>query len=246
MSKADQLAKAFTQKTKESKPFEESFERNTANSAFAGMFGNPKLTEKEHQEIQLILNEYFQPGLIKEENVSEDLKTLLAITGEIKAISSQSILLHGERIKKVQDLLRDYREGAFTKWLLFTYGNRQTPYSMLQYYEFYQSLSSELRKQIERMPKKAAYTLAARDGSLDRKLEILKNYSGERQDDVISLIQETFPGDSKDRRRKLVNSVTIQEIAKLCGKIEKRKSALTNEDKECLHALSEKLSNLSK
>jgi hypothetical protein len=250
MSKANKLAAAFTNKlstSKENKPFKESFEitKPSATSAFKGMFGEFKLTEKEQREIELILHDHYQPGKIEEERVLVHLQELVTITSEIKAINSQSILLHGERIKKAQNLLKDYQEGAFTKWLLATYGNRQTPYSMLQYYEFYQSIPTDLRPRIESMPKKAAYTLAARDGLLDRKLEIVRNYAGEKQNDIILLIQETFPGDVDDKRRKLINTVTIEEISKLCEKLEKRKSALIFADKEKLHILANRLKILA-
>src|ERR1700677_3684402 len=65
----------------------------------------------------------------------EDLEALTAITSEVKAITNQAVILHGERIKRAQEILKKYRDGAFTAWLFATYGNRQTPYNFLQYYE---------------------------------------------------------------------------------------------------------------
>ncbi len=40
-----------------------------------------------------------------------------SITSEVKAINNQAIILHGERIKKAQEILKNYRDGAFTAWL---------------------------------------------------------------------------------------------------------------------------------
>lgn len=72
-----------------------------------------------------------------EGNLTLDLAELSLITSEVKAINNQAAILHGERIKKAQTLLKSYQEGAFSAWLNATYGNRQTPYNLMQYYEFF-------------------------------------------------------------------------------------------------------------
>ena len=77
--------------------------------------------------------------------------------------------MHGERIKKAQEILKSYRDGAFTAWLLAAYGNRQTPYNFLQYYELYTALSPGLHSQLEAMPRHAVYVLASRSGELTQK-----------------------------------------------------------------------------
>lgn len=245
-------ASAFLQKAtalpKEKTAFKESFEvtRPAAMSGFKGMFGDAKLSTQEETRLQQILDNYYEPGSIEAEQLSEDFLALSKITSEVKAISNQSILLHGERIKRAQDLLKNYQDGAFTEWLLATYGNRQTPYSMLQYYEFYHSLPAQERLLIEGMPKKAAYTLAARDGSLDSKLDILRSYRGENQKELILLIQERFPRPVHDRRRKSSNESAIQEIGKLVDRLEKRHAWLTAADIRRLADLSRRLAKLTK
>ena len=90
-----------------------------------------------------------------------DLEFLTTITSEVKAINNQAIILHGERIKQcTRTFLTKYRDGAFSAWLISTYGNRQTPYNFLQYYEFYQSLNLELQKRMDDMPRQVVlYTL---------------------------------------------------------------------------------------
>ena len=40
----------------------------------------------------------------------EDKEALYSLTAEIKSIHNQSIILHGERIKKAQEILKKYVE----------------------------------------------------------------------------------------------------------------------------------------
>jgi hypothetical protein len=233
----DELASKFVTKeapaVQNNKSFKESFEvTNPASmSGFRGMFGDTKLTKQEEDRIQDILNEHYQSRNSQEVQVDEDRQTLFNLTAEIKAISNQSILLHGERIKKAQKILSNYKDGAFSEWLLFTYGNRQTPYSMLQYYELYHALPTAIRPMIENMPKKAAYILASREGSLDQKLDLIKNYKGQSQNEVIFSIQEKFPITEGDKRKKVSNETTIDQLEKLLFKLEKRRHSLSEFDK---------------
>jgi len=110
-------------------------------SSFSGVFRAIPITEREKENICEILEKFQEyVGYDKE----KDLKALLDITQEIKAITNQAVILHGERIKKAQKILKNYKEGAFTSWLISTYGNRQTPYNFLQYYDLYTSVPKEL------------------------------------------------------------------------------------------------------
>lgn len=252
MGKANEYATEFLQKNKKKRErnmgFKESFDvvSPTSKRSLIGLPLSIEITEKEKRRIELMLLDYFNPLEKKENEIGGDIERLANISSEIKSITSQSVILHGERIKKAQNILGDYREGAFSKWLLQTYGNRQTPYSMLQYYELYTSLSKELQPKLEIMPKKAAYTLASRDGKLSKKCEIIGGYSGEKQKEVISMIQEIFPVSKKDkRRRKEIAYSTIKEIEKLCFKLEKRKETLTEENKKWIEKLIARLQDLS-
>lgn len=164
-------------------------------SGFSGVFGVIDLSDQERGYIAGILDQY------EEGNRDEgDLGSLLSITSEIKAIQNQSILLHGERIKRAQQILIRYREGAFTAWLLATYGNRQTPYNLLQYYEFWEAMPRQLRPKIEAMPRQAIYVLAGRTGPLEKKQGIVENYRGEKKEEMLTLIRREFPLDEGDRR----------------------------------------------
>ena len=164
-------------------------------SSFSGVFRLSALSEEERKIIETIVEEYGQ-----ERGQSGDLEKLLEITTEVKAINAQAALLHGERIKQAHSILAHYRDGAFSRWLLVTYGNRQTPYNFWQYYEFYLSLPKELQAKVERMPKQAVYTLAARKGEKETKELIVSRYSGGAKKEILNEIRKAFPLDEEDLR----------------------------------------------
>ena len=137
-------------------------------SSFSGIFSVVELSAKEKEALAHILRNYTD----EEQDIGNDLNLLISLTSEVKAINNQAALLHGERIKKAHQILTRYRDGAFTAWLVATYGNRQTPYNLMLYYEFYETIPKQLRPQIELMPRQAVYVLASRTGNLDKKQEI--------------------------------------------------------------------------
>ena len=155
-------------------------------STFSGLFRVSPLSEHEEEELRALLEE-FSP---ETGEVSDDLRVLSEITSEVKALHNQAVLLHGERIKRASQLFKRYKEGAFTAWLLAAYGNRQTPYNFLQYFEFYTQLSQELSPKLEVMPKAIAYALASRDGSHEKKEEILRQYKGESREEILETIRK--------------------------------------------------------
>jgi hypothetical protein len=167
-------------------------------SSFSGVFQITAPTEKDKKTINDILLNY-KPN--ETTDISEDLENLTKLSTEIKAITNQAVILHGERIKKAQTILKNYQDGAFSAWLMATYGNRQTPYNFLQYYEFYTSMPQGLRKKIDEMPRQAIYTLASREGENAQKEEIVKNYKGEPKREVLSIIRDLFPLDEEDKRQ---------------------------------------------
>lgn len=166
-------------------------------SSFSGIFRITELSEKEKESLSKILETYRQEGT----NVEKDFDELITITSEVKAITNQAVILHGERIKKAQELLKSYKDGAFSAWLLATYGNRQTPYNFLQYYQFYISMPEHLHKKIDAMPRQAIYTLASREGEKERKEEIIEKYNEEPKQVLLSIIRKTFPLENDDKRQ---------------------------------------------
>ncbi len=153
--------------------------------------------EKEKLDLEAILKNF---RFHETYDVDADLKALSTITSEVKAITNQAVILHGERIKKAQDILKKYQDGAFTAWLYSTYGNRQTPYNFLQYYEFHTILPQSLHNKLDQMPRQAVYSLASRSGPIDKKEMIVKNYSGQPKQELLSLIRLEFPLPEDDKR----------------------------------------------
>lgn len=210
-------------------------------SSFAGVFRVSQLTPKEQEEIKALLTQYSEES----QESSQDFERLLALTSEVKAINNQAAILHGERIKKAQEILKKYREGAFTAWLIQTYGNRQTPYNFLQYYELYTSLPQMLVPKLDEMPKQALYTLASREGPLEQKEEIIKNYNGETKQELLELIRKKFPLASTDRRGQDFAAHTITVLHKLHQFLSENAFAPSKKQKKTIKELLKKISALT-
>jgi hypothetical protein len=186
-------------------------------SSFSGVFKVQALSDQEQTSLEELLKAYRGEA---EVSIEKDLHQLSSLTSEIKAISNQAAILHGERIQKAQEIFKNYRDGAFSAWLLTTYGNRQTPYNFLQYYEFYLSLPTNLIPKLDKMPRQAVYTLASRDAPLEKKKELLENYRGETKNELLEMIRQNFPLEESDKRREdlaVMASKMIQKIAHLLG-----------------------------
>lgn len=174
-------------------------ERTTSGnlSSFSGVFRVTALSDREKSELETILNNFRESD---DYDVQNDLSALMTITSEVKAITNQAVILHGERIKRAQEILKGYRDGAFTAWLITTYGNRQTPYNFLQYYEFYMAMPQALHHIIDDMPRQAIYTLASRSGAIEKKQEVVSGYTGQPKKELLSIIRNLFPLPQTDKR----------------------------------------------
>ncbi|MBS0623823.1 MAG: CT583 family protein [Verrucomicrobia bacterium] len=197
-------------------------------TVFSGLFQISKLADHERSEIESILKKYAEEG----QALDQDLPDLLAITQEVKAITNQAVILHGERIRRAQLILKRYRDGAFTAWLIATYGNRQTPYNFLQYYDFYLQMPKHLHPQIETMPRQAVYTLASRTGAHDLKEEIVRNYKGETKEQLIRMIRDHFPLADHDKRREDLGEGALKTLQKLTATL--KEAQLSDEQKKQL------------
>lgn len=197
-------------------------------SSFSGVFKVAPLSSEEESHLKLLLESHKEEGT----NVIKDLSELSALTSEVKAICNQAIILHGERIKKAQGLLKSYKEGAFTSWLIHTYGNRQTPYNFLQYYEFYHMLPQGLLSKLDEMPRQAAYTLASRQGDFQKKEEIVRNYQGETKQSLLDQIRKIFPLKNQDKRAQDDVSNLIKSLVKLTQFVSLNQISLSQADKK--------------
>ncbi len=184
-------------------------------SSFSGVFRVTPLNDQEQFALKQILDAYREEA----QEITTDLKDLIALTAEVKAINNQAIILHGERIKKAQDILKSYRDGAFSAWLVATYGNRQTPYNFLQYYELHTSLPQTLISKLDEMPRQAVYSLASREGEFNRKLEIIQNYKGQPKQELLTLIRDTFPLADSDKRAQNMADLAISSLRRLLAQI---------------------------
>ncbi len=206
-------------------------------SSFAGVFKINPLSLEEKGKLELLLQNYKN----KEEGIEDDLKLLMSLTSEIKAINNQAAILHGERIKKAQEILKRYRDGAFSAWLIATYGNRQTPYNFLQYYEFYLQLPQALHTKLDEMPRQAVYTLASREAPFEKKESLLKNYRGETKNELLNLIRKTFPLDERDGRKEDLPLQVIASLKRLDITLGEKRFNPTPSQKKTIHKLLKKL-----
>lgn len=166
-------------------------------SSFSGVFQISPLSEEEKAALKKILEKY----QTKTADLSIDLPLLSTITSEVKAISHQAVILHGERIKRAQAILKNYQDGAFTIYLKTTYGNRQTPYNFLLYYELYSAVSKQIKEIVSEMPRQAIYTLSSRDVPLEKKEEFIRAYQGETKKEILEKLRTLFPLQSEDKRK---------------------------------------------
>lgn len=210
-------------------------------SSFSGIFRVTALSVKEQEALQMILTTFAG----EKKDVDKDFQSLSAITSEVKAINNQAAILHGERIKKAQEILKKYRDGAFSAWLMAVYGNRQTPYNFLQYFELHSALPEKLHPKLDEMPRQAVYTLASRAGSLEKKEEIIKNYQGEAKNDLLSLIRNTFPLALDDKRKQDVAEYAIQVLTRLQKQLSESSFAPNEAQKKNFHQLLKSLKSLT-
>lgn len=199
-------------------------------SSFSGVFRVTPLSEQEEEALRRLLTSF----CTEEKETENDVQQLSTLTSEIKAITNQAAILHGMRIQQAQAILKNYRDGAFSAWLVYTYGNRQTPYNFLQYYQLYTTLSKPLQEKVDQMPRQAVYTLATRDCSLTDKQTVIDSYKGQTKKELLTLIRERFPLQLRDKRNSNVAKQSIKELGELLEKWSKRTFTPTNREKETL------------
>lgn len=206
-------------------------------TSFSGLFSISELNEFEKTGLEELLRTY----AVDEKTLDQDLKKLIFITSEVKAINNQAAILHGERIKKAHAILTRYREGAFSSWLMTTYGNRQTPYNFLQYYNFFEEIPKNLRPKLESMPRQAVYTLASREGSFEKKRDIVAAYNGETKKLLLDKIREEFPLSGEDKRGRDNEEHALQALQKACAAFRHTKLKFTSAQKKLALNLFEEL-----
>ncbi len=243
--KGSMLLQRLKSSVVKSSKMDELAERSTSGSlsSFSGVFNVSPIEEKDLLPLQSLLEKYASTA----SDLKQDLDILSTLTSEVKAIHSQSIILHGERIQKAQRLLTNYSDGAFSAWLMHTYGNRQTPYNFLQYFEFYQTLSPVLQSKMMELPKQAIYTLSSRHGDMQKKEAIILEYNGETKKQLLNTIQDAFPLSIEDKRKskRPKNSLKLlREVKKLIN--HKDFKPTVSEKQEITALLTDLVENLRK
>jgi Uncharacterised protein family (UPF0137) len=216
-----------------SHPIVSGFNFVTQTNNFTSVFDPKPLDVHDAACIDKLLIDSFQPGMIAEEQVLEDSNRLKLITSEIKAIGKQGIVLTGERVSQAKAILKPYKDGTLTKWIMSTFGSRRTGYNMLAYYELHNELSNDdLREKLKKLPQRSAYALASRSGDIQVKAEILRDHHGRNCDELDTLIQEKLPIASKDKRsRKNLNGKLIVKIRENILELLLIQNALTDEER---------------
>lgn len=209
-------------------------------TSFSGMFQVNDLSDREKGFLKEILEEYSQA----DSRIEADLSTLSSITSEIKALHHQAALLHGERIKKAHLILTSYKEGAFTTWLTAVYGNRQTPYNLMQYFDFFSHLPTDLKEKAEALPRQAIYSLASRQGDVSIKWKLIASYNGETKREMLEKIREYFPLPDHDRRKEDRGASALQHLEKAYALLKGKKPHLSPEQKASFKQLLNSLSSI--
>jgi hypothetical protein len=165
--------------------------------------------------------------IIKKDNSFEevDLKEILDLSKRIKSIKAQEALIVGEAVKKAQTVLSNYSSGVFSEWLVELFGNVQTPYNFLRFFELYTLLKERSQKEYLSIPRRAAYKLAKVEGSTEQKEEFIslgKNKNASSLEEEIDIL---FPKSQRATKTRKVSPENIPEslekiLSKTLGRVE--------------------------
>ncbi len=202
-------------------------------SSFAGVFQVTPLSAKEQTSLRALLEKY----QTEEVDLACDLPELTTLTSEVKAISNQAVILHGERLKKIQELLKSYREGAFSEYLLYIYGNRQTPYNFLLYYDFFSKISKEHQHIVCEMPRQVIYTLSSRKVPMQEKEAFVAQYKGETKNELLKKLRALFPLPLQDKRSTRPAKAVLDLLRKANHVIRKEQAIFSARETKEVHLL---------
>lgn len=235
MSKFNSLLIGRFRNPSKKEKMNELIERTSVGSTsnISNIFQVNPISEQEKASLQNLLEKY----KTDDTDISSDLNSLVSITSEVKAINNQAVILHGERIKKAQELLKKYRDGAFSHWLLKTYGNRQTPYNFMQYFELYSSLPKKLQNIVDEMPRQAIYSLSSRAIPYEKKEAFVEEYKGESKTELLEKLRKSYPLATKDKRNPNKTKGVIDLLRSTLKRVEEDKFLPSDEDKAAIKQL---------
>lgn len=216
------------------------FNLAAAGNSFHSLFDTRDLNPEEKNKLETLLIENISNERCE---IKDDLLHLNRITAEIKSIGRQGILLVGERVFKAKALLKPYKDGTFTRWLEFTFGNRKAGYNMLSYYELYTAIPTKLLKdKFYQMPLRAAYIISSRDIELEEKLALIEKCYNLKNEQIISFVQEAYS--IEDKRGKQISTSLLKKLTHIVKDLEDVK--LSKTELSQVRELQDKLSKLLK
>ncbi|EPP35488.1 hypothetical protein CP10139811_1550 [Chlamydia ibidis] len=219
MSKLVKEASNFFQKNREN--VEKEFQRKDVSTNFLSV----SLNQDEQDQIEsLIINHYEDLG----EPHSEALNAIKLLTSQIKSIQKQHVLLLGEKIYRVREILQRINspETTFSQWINIVFHTKSSAYNALAYYELFISLpDSDTKTVFQSIPYKTAYLLASRKGTLEDKVKVLGEIRGMSNTSAIHVLNRHLPSSrsvslhlpnySEDRNKIISNKLI--EVLNLLG-----------------------------
>ncbi|AFS44584.1 CT583 family protein [Chlamydia psittaci] len=187
MSKLTKEASAFFQKNQENTT-KEFLKKEFAMDVFS-----VSLSDIEKEQIENLVvsqNSKF------DEEYNRGLASIKLLTGQIKSIQKQHVLLIGEKIYKVREILKNMNspDTTFSSWINLVFRTKSSAYNALGYYELFISLPDKNTKSLfQSIPYKTAYLLASRKGSVKDKLKVLGKISGLSNALAIDVLNKFLP-----------------------------------------------------
>ena len=211
----------------------------TPHNSFRTIFN----AEEDETQEREFLQDLFDTHLVESEDykkITRDLDDLVKVTSELKSIQKQAVLLVGERIFQVRRILKNYatESDMFIKWIDRTFSSRKSAYNALSFYEFYSSLADDaLKTNYKRMPAKISYILASKKADFDKKVQIVKNYQGQKQGEMLAIIKEELTTKKLSKTNLDTTTKTLLEIKRLTLSLKNRMFSLGTKHKEILHEI---------
>lgn len=145
-----------------------------------------------------------------EEFYQEDILAVKLLTGQIKSIQKQHVLLLGEKIYNARKILSKdhFSSTTFSSWIELVFRTKSSAYNALAYYELFINLPNQtLQKEFQSIPYKSAYILAARKGDLKTKVDVIGKVCGMSNSSAIRVLDQFLPSSrNKDVRETIDKS----------------------------------------
>ncbi|WP_348664168.1 CT583 family protein [Chlamydia vaughanii] len=199
MSKLVKEASAFFQKNQEN-TVKEFQKKEVSLDVFSVSLSN----DEQEQIESLIVSKHSK----LDEEYNNGLASIKLLTGQIKSIQKQHVLLIGEKIYKVREILKRMNspETTFSAWINFVFHTKSSAYNALGYYELFISLpDKETKSLFQSIPYKTAYLLASRRGSVKDKVKVLGKIGGMSNTSAIDVLNKFLPSLRNLQSESLIN-----------------------------------------